>query len=104
MASREIREGSDPLLVVFHLPPARFVATATATGLIVDAIRAPVYLWHAGSGLVPLWRPIAIAVAGVTIGTVLGERLLLRLSRERFAQVLGATVGLLGIWLLYSAP
>ena len=35
-------------LTAFALPPLGLVATATATGLLVDAARAPVYLWHSG--------------------------------------------------------
>ena len=35
-------------LTAFGLSPLGFVATATATGLLVDAARTPVYLWHSG--------------------------------------------------------
>ena len=87
-------------LTAFALPPLGLVATATATGLLVDAARAPVYLWHSGPVLLMLWAPIAVATAGVLIGTVLGERLLLGLSPRQFGQTMGAAIGLLGIWLL----
>ena len=87
-------------LTAFALPPLGLVATATATGLLVDAARAPVYLWHSGPVLLMLWAPIAVATAGVLIGTVLGERLLLGLTPSQFGQTIGAAIGLLGIWLL----
>ena len=87
-------------LTAFGLSPLPFVATATATGLLVDAARAPVYLWHSGPALLTLWAPIAVATAGVLIGTVAGERLLLGLSARRFGQTMGAAIGALGIWLL----
>lgn len=87
-------------LSAFGLAPLAFVATSTATGLLVDAARAPVYLYTAGSALLALWLPIAVATAGVTIGTLLGERVLLGMSRERFRLVVAAAVGLLGLWLL----
>ena len=87
-------------LTAFALPPLGFVATATATGLLVDAARAPVYLWHSGPVLLMLWLPIAVATAGVLIGTVVGERLLLGLSPRQFGHTIGAAIGLLGIWLL----
>lgn len=77
-----------------------FVATSTATGLLVDAARAPVYLYTAGASLLALWMPIAVATAGVTIGTILGERVLLGLSKEQFRLVVAAAVGVLGLWLL----
>jgi uncharacterized membrane protein YfcA len=90
-------------LTAFRLTPASFVATATATGLLVDAARTPVYLWTSGSRLMPLAYPIAIAAVGVLIGTVLGERLLLGLSPRRFGQIIAVAIGLLGVWLLVSA-
>ena len=34
-------------LLAFQLSPAAFVATATATGLAVDAARMPIYVWRA---------------------------------------------------------
>ena len=90
-------------LTAFNLPPVRFVATATATGVLVDLARTPVYLWSSGSQLLALAVPIGIATAGVLIGTLLGERILLGLSPRRFGQVVGAAIGLLGIWLLLVA-
>ena len=90
-------------LTAFGLSPVRFVATATATGVLVDLARTPVYLWSSGSKLLPLAVPIGIATAGVLIGTLLGERMLLGLSPRRFGQVVGAAIGLLGIWLLTVA-
>jgi uncharacterized membrane protein YfcA len=87
-------------LTAFGLPPVVFVATATAIGLLVDAARTPVYVWHSGRVLLTHWAPLVVATAGVLVGTVLGERLLLGLSRRRFGQIIGAAIGALGIWLL----
>ncbi|HSQ59110.1 MAG TPA: TSUP family transporter [Acidobacteriota bacterium] len=90
-------------LTAFGLTPAGFVATATATGLLVDLARAPVYLWSSGPAVAALWRPIGVATAGVLIGTLLGERILLGLSRERFIRIVAAAIGVLGLWLLFGA-
>jgi uncharacterized membrane protein YfcA len=87
-------------LIAFELSPRGFVATATAIGLLVDAARTPVYLWHSGPVLLTLWPPIIIATVGVLIGTVIGERMLLGLSRRRFGQMVGWAIGALGIWML----
>lgn len=88
-------------LASFGLGPAAFVATSTATGLLVDAARTPVYLARGGALLLEHWPVVAAATAGVLAGTLAGERLLLGLSRERFGQVVAAAIGLLGAWLLF---
>jgi len=75
-------------------------ATATATGLLVDAARTPVYLWHSGPVLLTLWAPIIVATVGVLIGTLVGERMLLGLSPDRFGQIIGGAIGALGICML----
>ena len=90
-------------LLGFGLAPATFVATSTATGLLVDAARAPLYLWRAGDAIAAAWIPVTIATAGVVIGTLLGERLLLGLPPAHFRRLVAALVGLLGVWLLAGA-
>ena len=87
----------------FGLAPAAFVATATATGLLVDAARTPVYLWRAGPTLLALAVPILVATAGVLAGTLVGERVLLGMPRARFRRVTSRAVGALGVWLLARA-
>lgn len=89
-------------LTAFGLSPLAFVATSTATGLLVDAARAPVYLFTAGGTLMTLWLPISVATAGVVAGTLLGERILLGMPRDRFALLVAGGVGLLGVWLLFQ--
>jgi len=90
-------------LSAFSLTPIALVATATAAGVLVDAARTPIYLWRAGSGLVPIAGHIALATAGVLAGTILGERILLGLSPQRFRRVTAIAVGALGLWLLTQA-
>ena len=90
-------------LGTFPLSPAAFVATATATALLVDLARAPVYLVAAGSSLLELARPIAIATLGCLVGTIAGERVLLGLSRVVFTRVVAIAIAVLGLWLLFGA-
>jgi uncharacterized membrane protein YfcA len=90
-------------LLSWSLPPAAFVATATATGLLVDFARAPIYAWRFGPELRHLAAPIGVASIGVVIGTLLGQRVLLGLSRERFRKVVAVLIGALGVWLLVRA-
>lgn len=90
-------------LLTFGLSPAAFVATATATALLVDAARTPVYLWRAGAELLTLWVPIALATAGVLGGTLVGEQILLGMSAERFRRVVSLAILGLGAFLLLRA-
>lgn len=87
-------------LMAFALGPAAFVATSTAIALAVDGARLPIYLWRAGSALTALGAEIGVATAGVVIGTLLGERLLLGLSPQRFQKIVAVLIGALGVWLV----
>ncbi len=71
-------------MLSLSLPPVRYVATATATAMLVDVVRTPIYVWRAGGELASLAVPLGVATVGVLIGTLLGERLLLGLSMRQF--------------------
>jgi uncharacterized membrane protein YfcA len=86
--------------MTYRLSPAEFVATSTAVGLIVDAVRLPIYLAKGSAEISQLAVPIAAATLGVLIGTLLGERLLLGMSAARFRQVVSLLITVLGVWLL----
>jgi uncharacterized membrane protein YfcA len=85
------------------LPPVRYVATATATALLVDLARTPVYLWRAGPDLYAIGLPLTVATAGVLAGTRLGEAVLMGLSPRQFRFTIGAIIGILGLWLIVQA-
>ena len=87
-------------LLAFPLQPAAFVATATATALIVDAARLPVYFISKGSGLVENAPMVAFVAAGVVIGTLAGERVLTKLPMETFRRMVATAVLLLGLGML----
>lgn len=89
-------------LLTFSLAPISFVATSTATGLLVDAARLPFYLWRSSGALEGVAFPIAVASVGVLVGTLAGERMLVGMSPERFRTIVSVLVGLLGVWLLVS--
>ena len=90
-------------LTAFSLTPAAFVATSTATGLLVDLARTPVYAAVSASALWAVRWPLVSATAGVLVGTIAGERILFGLSPATFRRVLSAAVGLLGVWMLARA-
>jgi uncharacterized protein len=87
-------------LLAFELPPRAYLATGTAVALMIDAARTPIYLARGGSELLMLAWPIAVATVGCVIGTMLGERVFLGLSPDRYQKIIGAAVGILGVWLL----
>src|SRR5262245_33992366 len=82
-------------LLGFDLPKRAFVATATAVALIVDGARMPVYLATEGDALQRLLLPIAVAIAGVVIGTLFGGRVLSRISEHRFRIVVAVILAAL---------
>jgi uncharacterized membrane protein YfcA len=86
-------------LLSFSLTPAVFVATSTAVGVMVDAARLPVYLLRGGAGIFAYSAPIVVATAGVLVGTIIGERVLLGLDAARFKRIVAFLIGALGVWL-----
>ena len=90
-------------MLSFSLSPVRYVATATATAMLVDIVRTPIYVWRAGGVLTTLVLPLSVATAGVLIGTVLGERILLGLSIRQFRYAIAVLIGLLGLWLVVQS-
>lgn len=83
-------------LLGFDLSKATFVGTATAVGLVVDGARMPVYLATQHAEMRAMWPLIALATAGVTVGTVLGSRALGWIPEALFRRVLASILALLG--------
>ena len=77
-----------------------FVATATAIGLAVDAVRMPVYFATEFSQIVTAWPVVIAGLAGVTIGTLAGERVLRRIPEKRFKRVVSGILLGIGAFLL----
>ena len=90
-------------MLSLSLSPVHYVATATATAMLVDIVRTPIYVWRAGGVLTTLVLPLSVATAGVLIGTVLGERILLGLSIRQFRYAIAVLIGLLGLWLVVQS-
>lgn len=83
-----------------ELSPTAFVATATAAGLIVDAARMPVYVLIEHARLWTSADVIAVATAGVVVGTVAGKPVLRALPPLLFRRLVGALILLLGLYML----
>lgn len=87
-------------LLAFPLNREAFVATATATALIVDAARLPVYLATSGAELLAhKWLLIALTV-GVLVGTLLGEGVLRRIPELIFRKTIAVLLLALGVYML----
>jgi len=88
-------------LLGYDLSPAAFVATATATGLIVDASRMPVYVVSDGHRMIEMLPTIVTATIAASIGTIAGERILDRIPIRLFRRFVALLVLALGIYMLW---
>ena len=88
-------------LLGFDLPKHTFIATATAIGLLVDGARMPIYLATQGPELLSIWPWMALASAGVSAGTVIGNRTLARIPEIWFDRILAAVLALLGTVMMF---
>jgi len=84
----------------FNLDAKTFVATATAIALIVDGARMPVYFFTSPETVQRLGAWIAIMAAGVTIGTLLGGKVLARIPETWFRRLVSLLILALGIVML----
>ena len=87
-------------LLRFDLAPRALVATATATAILVDVARVPVYLVTSGSELLRMWPMILLLTAGVLIGTVVGAPILRRIPDSVFRRGVATLLIVLGVALI----
>lgn len=87
-------------LLGFDLAPRTLVATATASALLVDAARLPIYFMTAGSVIAASATLWLIATAGVTIGTFIGVPILGRIPPSAYRRLVGVLLLLLGASLI----
>ena len=90
-------------LLGFDAPRQAFVATATATGLIVDIARMPVYWLSEYPSLIAMWPTIVLLSVAALIGTVIGERTLRVIPEEWFRRSVAVIILGLGGFVLYQA-
>lgn len=87
-------------LLGFRVRRDAFVATATATALIVDAVRMPFYLWSEAGRLAAQWPLLLTGTAGALAGTLAGHALLSRLPERVFQRAVSGALLALGARLL----
>ena len=87
-------------LLGFNLTPAQIVATATASALLVDAARVPIYFTAHGD-VIAARIPLAVTIAlAATAGTFLGVPLLRRIPTPAYRRMVGGLLVGIGSWLL----
>jgi uncharacterized protein len=91
-------------LLGFELTKEEFVATATATGVIVDLARMPVYLATEWADIFAMWPYLVIATAGCVVGTFAGRALLSKVPERTFKLVVSLMLIALGIYMAVSQP
>ena len=86
-------------LLSMNLSKEAFVATSTATGVIVDLARMPVYIYTQTSELSNNWLILTSTVIASILGTYLGMNLLNRIPEKIFSRIVGITILMLGIYM-----
>ena len=77
-----------------------FVATATAIALVVDLARMPVYAVMQAKQVLEIWPVLLLAIVGVILGTLAGERILRKIPEPLFRRIVAAIILALGVGLL----
>jgi hypothetical protein len=89
-------------MIGFGLKGKEFVATATAIALAVDVARLPVYVFSYGKNLFDIWPLVAIASAGVLIGTEIGVLMARNISEGLFKRIVSGFIMLVGLFIVIS--
>ncbi|MGE5926938.1 MAG: sulfite exporter TauE/SafE family protein [Gemmatimonadota bacterium] len=77
-----------------------FVATATATALLVDGVRMPVYFVSTGARIAEAWPLVLLATGGVLLGTLAGRTALARIPELQFRTAIAVLLAVLGLYML----
>jgi hypothetical protein len=87
-------------LLRFGLDRRGLIATATASAILVDAARTPVYLLSSGQDILDRWPLVLLLTGGVLVGTLLGGPILRRIPEVTFRRVLSVLLIGLGLALV----
>ncbi len=90
-------------LLGFQLQTKALVATATASALLVDAARVPIYLWLRSDVLAATTTLWLAGTVGVVVGTFLGVPILGRIPPALYRQIVGFLLVTLGFTLAVAS-
>jgi len=87
-------------LLPYRLEGTAFVATATASALLVDLVRVPVYLMSSGREIAEARPLVALMTVAVLVGTFAGAPILRRMPEPVFRRVVAGLIVALGLGLI----
>ncbi|HET9852753.1 MAG TPA: TSUP family transporter [Candidatus Limnocylindrales bacterium] len=86
------------------LSPRTLVATATATAMLVDVARVPIYFLTSYDAIAANVRLLAILSVGVVVGTFFGAPILRGLPEPLFRRLVSIVLIAVGVLLLVGSP
>ncbi len=86
-------------LINYPIKKEAFIATAALIACLVDVTRIPVYLAGYGQKLIPHIGFLATVVATAYLGTLVGKRMAISLSLEKFKKAVAGVIVLTGFLL-----
>lgn len=89
-------------LLRFEISGRALVATSTATGLLVDLARVPVYVATSWQDMLDQWPTVVLLTVGVLVGTLVGAPVLRRLPERQFRRLLALLLIALGVLLIFG--
>ncbi len=89
-------------LLNFDIQKEAFIATATASGMIVDIVRMPVYFLTQFNQFAEFYFLLILMSVPVLAGTIEGKVILNRIPESFFKRLVSLLVLLLGIYLLLT--
>jgi hypothetical protein len=87
-------------LLRFDLDRRALIATATASAMLVDLARTPVYLVSSGQDVFRWWPLVLLLLGGVLLGTLVGGPVLRRIPEAAFRRMLAVLLIGLGVMLI----
>jgi uncharacterized protein len=87
-------------LLRFGLSREALVATATASAILVDAARVPIYAATSGGDIASWWPTVAALTAGAVAGTIVGTPVLRRLPESLFRTIVATLLVGLGLTMI----
>jgi uncharacterized membrane protein YfcA len=88
-------------LLNYDLKKEEFIGTATAIAVVIDLTRIPVYIVDQFQEIQAAWPPLLVISVAAFGGTLVGKRLLSKISLERFRSIVALFVIAFGGYLLF---